>query len=417
MQIPILNGVYVDEVSDYRSLYPRNLMPIPVDNGISAGYLKQADGIVQFGTTSGLDRGGINWNGACYRVAGENLIEVHSDGTNTTIGSVGNDYKNVTLTYSFDRLAIASNNNLFYYDSDNGLVQVTDEDLGNVTDVTWVDGYFMTTDGEYLVVTDLTDPTAINPLKYGSSEAAPDPVIALEKLKNEVYALNRYTIEVFDNVGTSGFPFQRIESAQIERGAIGTHATAIFMESIAFLGSGENESPSIWLASNSSSVRVASREIDKLLEDYTELELSDVVLESRVDKGHELLYVHLKEKTLVYDGGSSRALNTPVWFILDSTVRGNTYQARNFVWCYDKWICGDPTDNQYGYLTDTVSTHYGEKTSWEFGNKIVYNNSMGAIFHSLELVTVTGNVVLGADPTDRDWETHGKIRTGNRSIK
>jgi hypothetical protein len=66
--------------------------------------------------------------------------------------------------------------------------QVTDPDLGVVLDVVWVDGYFMTTDGEFLVVTELTDPTQVNPLKYGSSEVDPDPVVALLKLRNEVYA-------------------------------------------------------------------------------------------------------------------------------------------------------------------------------------------------------------------------------------
>jgi hypothetical protein len=57
------------------------------------------------------------------------------------------------------------------------------------------------------VVTELSNPLAVNPLKYGSSEVDPDPVVALIKLRNEVYALNRNTIEVFDNVGGELFPF------------------------------------------------------------------------------------------------------------------------------------------------------------------------------------------------------------------
>ena len=44
---------------------------------------------------------------------------------------------------------------------------MTDLDLGVVLDFCWVDGYFMTTDGESLIVTELTDPMAVNPLKYG----------------------------------------------------------------------------------------------------------------------------------------------------------------------------------------------------------------------------------------------------------
>jgi hypothetical protein len=35
---------------------------------------------------------------------------------------------------------------------------------------------------------------------------------------------------------------------------------------------------------------------------------------------------------------------------------------------------------------------------WEFGTLIVYNESNGAIFNELELVSLTGSVVLGKNP-------------------
>ena len=115
MQIPILSGVYTDTNSNYRSAYPVNMIPVSMDNGISQGYLKPADGIVQFSTNSGIDRGGINWNGVCYRVMGSKLVSISSSGTETIIGDIGAGTSQVTFTYSFDRLAVAVNNKLFYY--------------------------------------------------------------------------------------------------------------------------------------------------------------------------------------------------------------------------------------------------------------------------------------------------------------
>lgn len=423
MQIPILSGVYTDTHSNYRAAYPVNMIPTHMEQGLSAGYLRPAEGIVEFGTAPGIDRGGINWNGACYRVMGKYLIRIDSDGTYATIGDVGASTKNVTFTYSFDRLAITSNERLYYYDTTSGLYQVTDPDLGVVLDVVWVDGYFMTTDGEFLVVTDLTDPTQVNPTKYGSSEAAPDPIVALKKLRNEVYALNRYTIEVFDNVGTSGFPFQRIESAQVERGAVGTKACCVFMESIVFMGSGDNESISIWIAGNGSSSKLASKEIDCMLAEYTEAQLSTVIMESRVDRNHEFLYIHLPDKTIVFDGTSTQQFGQPVWFTLKSSLSGDgVYNARNFVYCYDKWICGNPSDKNYGYLTCDVMTHYGQAIEWEFSTSILYNESRGAIIHQLELIGLTGNVALGDNPTiwttysldGKNWSTEKPILAGKQ---
>jgi len=51
-----------------------------------------------------------------------------------------------------------------------------------------------------------------------------------------------------------------------------------------------------------------------------------------------------------------------------------------------------------GYLVDNISTHWGQKVRWEFGTLIAYNEGNGAVFHRLELVTLTGRVALGIDP-------------------
>jgi hypothetical protein len=398
MQIPVLNGIYTDGVSDFRTSYPRNMVPVPKQQGISQGYLRPADGIVLFGDGPGVDRGGINWRDKCYRVMGTKLVLVEDDGTTTVLGDVGGSGQ-TTMDYSFDNLAIASAGRLFYFNGNN-LSEVTDPDLGFVVDAVWVDGYFMSTDGTRLIVTELNDPSKVNPLKYGSSEADPDPIKGLLKLRNEVYALNRYTIEVFQNVGGDFFPFERIEGAQMMRGAIGTYAAAILLEAIAFLGGGRNEAPAVWLGNNSATTKISTREIDQILSEYTEIELSTAVLESRVNAGHQLLYIHLPDQTLVYDGAGSQDVQEPVWYVLTSSIVGlGQYRARNFVWCYNKWLCGDPTTASHGYFTSDVSSHYGSLNGWEFGTVIIYNEGRGALFHELELVCLTGRVNLGDDPT------------------
>jgi hypothetical protein len=399
MQIPIVNGIYTDNTPELRTSYPVNLVPVPKVSGISNGFLRPGDGIVANGAGPGIDRGGINWQGGCYRVMGTKLVEVSSTGVVTTLGDVGGpDTQLVTFDYSFDLLAIASGGRLYYWDNST-LTQVTDPDLGLVLDVVWVDGFFMTTDGEFLVVTELTDPTQVNPLKYGSSEVDPDPVVALLKLRNEVYALNRNTIEVFDNVGGELFPFARIDGAQIQKGVVGTQACCVFIERIAFLGSGRNEAPGIYIGAAATTQKVSTQEVDNILLQYTEAQLALVKLEARNDKSHQHLYVHLPDQTLVYDAAASEALQTPVWFILVSTLSGLAqYRARNMVYAYDKWLVGDPQSSNIGYLAQDTGHHWGQQVRWEFGTLIVYNESNGAIFNELELVSLTGSIALGKNP-------------------
>lgn len=395
-QVQILSGVYASPDSQLRTSLPRNLVPVPKQSGLSNGYLGPSDGLAVFGTGPGIDRGGINWNGSCYRVMGSQLVRVEASGDVTLLGDVGAGAM-VSIDYSFDRLAVASNNQLFYWDG--SLTKVTDPDLGIVVDMLWVDGYFMTTDGTFIIVTELNDPYAVDPLKYGSSEVDPDPVVALKKVRTEIMALNRYTIESFQNVGGSGFPFQRIDGAQIQKGCVGTHACCKYAETVAFLGSGRNEAPAIYLALSGSSQKISTREIDTILLNYTEAQLSKVLLETKVDKAHQHLLIHLPDQTLVFDGAATAAIGEPIWFSYTTSIVGlGQYRSRNLVWCYDKWLCGDPQSANVGTLVSNVSTHYGQTIGWEFGTPIMYSEGTGGIIHELELVGLPGSAAFGADP-------------------
>jgi hypothetical protein len=398
MQIPIINGIYCDGAApDFRTSYPRNLVPVPKTQGISTGYLRPADGIDLVATAPGLDRGGINWNGVEYRVSGTKLISKAADATITVLGDVGVGGQ-VTMDYSFDRLGIASGGSLYYW---NGslLSKVTDPDLGTVIDMRWIAGYFLTTDGSNLVTTDLNDPASINPLHYGSAEEDPDPIMAVDELRNEAYAIGRYTVEIYQNVGGSGFPFERIESAQITKGAIGTHAYCGLGDTFIFTGSGRGEAPAVYQMVPGNVVKVSTREVDTILLNYTEAQLALVVMETRVDKNHQHVYLHLPDQTLVYDTISSQVLGEPVWFQLDSGLDAPAaYRARGHVWCYNQWNVGDPTSTNLGVLTDTVSSHYGNVVGWSFGTMILFNDGAGAIIHELELICLPGRVAFGDDP-------------------
>lgn len=421
MQIPILNGIFTDQSGDFRTSYPINFIPVPKKQGISNGYLRPAEGIDLVGTASGICRGSINWKGVLYAVMGSKLVSISETGTITEIGDVGHG-GTVSLTYSFTHLSVSSNKNLFLYDGTT-LTQHSDGDLGDVLDVIWIDGYFMTTDGTSLVVTELNDPFAVNPLKYGSSEVNPDNITSILKLNNEAYALNRYTIEVFDNVGGDGFPFRRIESAMLDKGCVGVEANAVFMSMIAFLGGSENEPCSVWLTSNGADQKIATREVDTILRTYTEEQLALAEFEVKSDKAHEHLLIHLPDHTLVYDATASSEVGEPVWFVLSSgKISVGQYRANHCCWVYNKWFVFDTNLGNFGTLTNNHSHHWGNTVYWEFGTDILFNEANGAIIYELELVCLTGRVSHGKDPTIStqysldgvEWSMPRFIKAGKR---
>ncbi len=418
MQIPIISGIYADESAGVRTAFPVNMIPVPTSNGIAEGYLRPADGLIPFGPVGpGAYRGGINWDGVAYVVMGSSLIRVGEDGSQNIVGDVGSGGW-VTMRYSFDRLAIASGGSLFYLKA-GVLTRVTDPDLGTALDVEWIDGYFITTDGVNLVQTELNDPTSIDPLKYGSSEADPDPVVRVIKLRNELCAVNRYTIEVFDNVGGEGFAFQRIEGAMIPVGAVGTHACVKFADSLAIVGGALNESPSVYMCAGGQYNKIATREIEELIELLPEKELKNVLLDVQRTKSHQFLRIHLPDQCLVYDAAATAAVGKPVWHILTSAIQGREqYRARGIFYCYDKWIAGDTDQARLCTFSQTDSNHYGEQVSWEFSTQIIYNAGNDAIVLELELVGFPGRVQFGTDPTiGTSYSTDGEKWSQERPVK
>lgn len=394
--IPLLAGAYADNAADIRSSYPRNLEPRLMDSGISKGYLRAASGVTPQATGPGVDRGGINWNGICYRVMGESLVSVVGSVV-TVLGAVGGDAP-VSLDFSFDRISIASNLNLFYWDGD-ALSQVTDPDLGPVIDAMWIAGYFMTTDGTSLVVTELSDPYSVNPLKYGSSEVDPDGILGLIKVRGEAYALNRYTIENFQNVGGNGFPFAANLSGLIPKGIVGTQAKDNFLETFAFVGSGHNEALSVYIAGAGQALSISTPEIDRELAELSDEQAASIEVESLTIDSEQRLYVHLPDKTLVYSHQATLANEGPVWHILAGGVLADQqYPARHFTLTDGRWL-GGSADGQVGYLDNAAETLFGDVAGWRFDASYVYNASKGGIIRSLELVGLPGHAPFGVNPT------------------
>jgi len=384
-QIPLLSGLVGSNQAEFKLSYPKNMEPVPLENGISKGQLRMASGAIQTDTGPGTDRGGVFWNELCYRVMGTRFGYITNLGAWQEIGDVG-DGGPCAFDYGFDRLAINSGNRLYYFDGAN-LTQVTDPDLGDVYDLIWIDGYYMTTDGTSVVVTELSDPTSVLPLKYGSAEEDPDMVVGLLKVSNEAQVLGRHTIQVFRNVGGNGFPFQTIRGATLPYGCVGPRAKCIIDGGYAFVGGAKNEGLSVWLVSPSggSVQRISTRTIDDDLDavsDPTQIEI-----EARGTRGERRLIVHLPEgKSWVFLAEASAKARDLVWYEAETD---GTYNIRHAVSAYGRMVVGSPT-GEVGFLSDDTPDHFGQPVEWRFDCGLIYNAARGGVVRQVELVGLTG---------------------------
>lgn len=403
--IPLLGGIVANKQAEFVESIPLNVEPMTVDGKM--GQFRSPAGAVAYATGPGVDRGAIVWNGVLYRVMGTKLVSV-TGGVVTEIGEVGGSGP-VSMDYGFDRLAIRSGEKLFYYNG-TALVEVTDIDLGAVHDVLWVDGYYMTTDGTYIVVTELNDPTSVEPLKYGSAEEDPDMVTGLTKVRGEVYVLGRYTIEVVQNVGGNGFPFAVVDEATIPFGCVSANAKCPFGESFAFTGSAKGEALGVYVAGQGTATKLSTRALDRVLATITDT--SVIEMETRAYLNERRLFVHLPDETWVFCETASNYFKQPVWYRCKSGM-GKAYRLRNAVELNGEWYCGDTESNAVGKLSHDVQSHFGEAVEWYFDTPLIEGDGQPFVLQSLELIGLPGRYPHGAKATmflswSRDGEAFGQ---------
>ncbi len=404
--------------TDYRDLLPVNMYPVLKQILGANGYMLAYPGISQFGTGYGADRGGIynERQGTQYRISGEKLISISASGTVVELGDVpGADQ--VSMPYSFNTQCIIANGAMFLNDVVSGFRQVTDPDLGQPIDCVWVNGYYFLTDGEYIYHTDIDDESSIDPSKYATAEFMPDPSIGVSKTQdNKVIVWGRYTIEYFVDVASDNFAFQRIETRAQKIGIVAKHAKAEVGGIWFIVGGRKDESVSVHAVSVGSAKKIATREIDKILEKYTEFELSNIRVESRSEKDSVFVIIQLPNETICY------IPDTDSWIILKTGVYGiKKHRAINGVFDprASKWIYGDIETSDIGYLDETRFTQYSDDPQeW-----LLYTPFMkldGQSIDEVEIETIPGfndsgdaSVKLSMTYNGVTWGTEVKIDYGS----
>lgn len=379
MQIPIMSATAV-KGGRFLTDYPINLEPRVIDSGVSKGELVSTRGASLIAQGPGVDRGGIVWNGEHYRVMADKLVRVSGEGVIETLADVGYDGAPVGLDYSFDRLAIRSSGRLFYWNGTER-IEVNDPDLGLVRDMVWIDGYFATTDGEYIVLTDLNDPTSVNPLRYGSSEEDPDPITGLLKYREELYALNRHTIQPFQNTGGNGFPFTAVQGGMVPIGCVSASAKCMVGgDGFVFVGSSRNEPLSVWYFAGGTATRLSDDAVDADLN--SEIAPRQIEMECRAFAGERQILVHLGAKTWALSLSTTEAAGKSAWFVLHSG-HFQPYRLRNAVLVGTRHYVGDRNSNRLGVLTDDPA-QFDEAADWRFSAATVFDPA-GILAAEIEL--------------------------------
>lgn len=370
LEIPISLGDRSADNTDYRDQLLVNRIMVSRDIKGDQGYTLSHSGLTEFGNSRGIDRGGIynDRQDSHLRVSGTKFISVTTNGTNSFIGEIPGSNQ-VSLPYSFNTQGIVADGRFWLYDGAT-FSEVTDPNLGAPIDADWINGVYFFTDGENIYHTTASSESTIDPQAFATSEFSPDKTWGVLKNKqNQMVVFNRYSTEWFvdnrANAQTGTFGFRRIEGKAVKVGIPGTHCKTEMDGQIFILGNRKEESPSIHILGSGTEITIATREIDKILATYTENELSDAVLEARVEDRDKFVIVRLLNDTLLYNHsiGSKYGIKY-AWTVLKSDIEGDDpWRARNGVFDprISTWIYGDSLEAKLAKLDNTTNLQYGEQ--------------------------------------------------------
>lgn len=405
MRLPLIKGTRADQNAEWRDALPLNMVGFLQEIAGSPGYLRTVDGLKAFATGFGEDRGGL-WSSRFnkhYRVSGDRFVEVSQFGEVTDLGDPttipGSDQ--VNFAGSFNSVAFTANGDYYRWDGATLTTPAKPVGAGDFSDMTWIDGYYIFTDGDNLWNTTLADETVFGVNERAGSDFAPDGIQGVDTTTdNKLIVFNRYTTERFYNAAGPSFPFARIPNAAIPIGIVGTNAKARIGDGAWVVFGGSKEySPSFYLLTNSYQ-NISTKEIDAIIDTYSDYELVGMQIEFRDTRDQSLVICHLPRDTLVYDMTMSQRVGEPIWYQWDSgeapwrAVNG-VYDPRNVDDSASSWIYGDSTDATIGKLDTTVCTQYGELVQWQCKTPLV---RVGGTVAEMEVLTAPGH---GPDDNSR----------------
>lgn len=273
--------------------------------------------------------------------------------------------------------------------------KITDPDFkanGNPKQVVFIDGFFIViTDSKKFIRSAINNGLSYGALDFASAEADPDDIVSVVVNKNRLFIAGSETIEVFENLGLGGFPFQRINGFVIPKGCFSPFSMINIGESFMWIGGGENESPAIWELNGSSAQKVSNTAIDSELQAFSQSDLNEAFAYSYAQKGAFFVAFSFPSVTFVYD------IVTGKWHerrsrVVDTKGIASKVRCRinSLATAYNRVICCDSQDGRVGVLDPDVYKEYDQPILREFSTITLFNQGNSFSIPHVELTMESG---------------------------
>lgn len=316
-------------------------------------------------------RGGFEWNGSIYYIYSQELRKITDveTGAFTNIGAIAGDDLIFSAKGENTIGFIARGSASYTLDKFDVLVDTsTNPNFVPFVSIASINGraVYVPETGEKVVYSDVGDFATIQPLSFFTPEQRPDDVVFCFTLDNYLYLAGTQSIERYKNVPTDAV-FVRVGAA-FDFGYIGG-----FMEGdqfVLFVGRKRNQSPGIFALDANRVVKISNAPIDKIIEDYTNQELTETI-SGRINwLGYDLATLTLRRDSILFFKGDWSLLNT----VIDNISR--PWTAGFIVEFNNRYYSG--FEGKFGIF---------EEVNFDYGNRITRIIEMSLSQENMEYMT------------------------------
>jgi len=324
-----------------------------------------------------------------FVISGSSLYQITTGKSATLLGSVGAP-GNIDMDSNASSVVVVNEPNAYYYDGT--FAQITDTDFASrgAGDVEFLDNFllFREPSSSRFFGSDLGSAFSYDALNFATAEATPDKLVGLKVDHRQALLFGETSVELWENTGAAGFPFERSINGYVEQGCLNGRTVAKLDNSVFWLA----DDYTVRRLDGITPVRVSTHAIEQKLVLYT---ISSAKGSTYAQDGHLFYVLSFDEGTFVYD------VTTQLWH------ERETYGVAGWEWgnpvsFSGKMLVGSTTSNQIGELSSFAYSDVGvshQRMEWTYQS--VYAEQQRAFHDRLEMVFEAGVGLItgqGSDP-------------------
>lgn len=348
MIVPFVGATYQMEAVSFDNQRCVNLYPLISEsqNSKSVAALRSTSGLKQEYTIGGGGiRGGIESGNRAFFVSGQDFYEVKSDGTTELHGSLLTGTGIVTLEENPTQVMLIDGLYGYIFNkTTDTFTQITDGDFPTPSSLTFQDGYFIVTSGQFFAISALNDGTSWDVLDRQTVESSPDDLVGVRSDSSNLWLFGTKSTEVFQNTGNATFPFQRISGAIIETGCAAQATIQEIDNALFWLGTDQNGDAIVWRSNGYNATRVSTKAIERKIAESTNFNESYAWVYHERGSAFYLIQVKGLSTTLVLDVATGlwheRSYRNP------STGAEEQHRGSCHVFFNQKHLVGDRLNNK-----------------------------------------------------------------------